>query len=76
MQSEWDKFNVQVGNYINTILKNKNIKIPFTITFGDVEKGKPLIIKDDYGRMEIALNQDSFNKKYKVKISDDIIIKK
>src|SRR3989338_3008483 len=72
MQSEWDKFNVQVGNYINTILKNKNIKIPFTITFGDVEKGKPLIIKDDYGRMEIALNQDSFTKTYKVKISDDI----
>ena len=77
MQSVWDKFDVRLGDNINIILKNKRIiKIPFMTTFGDVGKGNPLIMKDDYGRMEIALNQDSFKKKYKVKIGDDIIIKK
>ena len=72
----WDSFNIKLNNEIDFKIKNKNIKMPFVITFGDVEKGKPLIIKDDYGRIEVALNQDSFTKKYKVKIGDDILIKK
>lgn len=77
MQKLWDKFNVKIGNKINIILRNKKtITIPFFITFGDVEKGKPLIFKDDYGRMEIAINQGSFVKKYPIKIGDDVVIRK
>ena len=70
----WDKFNVKIGNELNLKLKNKTIKIPFHRTFGDVNKGNPLIFKDDYGRMEIALNMGNFCGKYKVKIGDKIKI--
>lgn len=75
--SEWDKMRVKTKDNINIKLNNeKNIKIPFATTFGDVQKGKALIIKDDYGRIEIALNRDSFQKKYKVRIGNNIIISK
>ena len=76
MHSEWDKFKVKFGNLIKLNFKNISLNIPYAITFGDVEKGKPLIFKDDYGRMEVALNQDSFVKKYKVKIGDNVVIRK
>ena len=73
----WDKFNVKLGNGVYVILKNKkSIKIPFFKTFGDVPKGSPLIFKDDYGRMEIAINQGSFIKKHPVKTGEDAVIKK
>jgi len=75
-QVEWHKFRVKLKDEIILKFKNKSVKVPYAVTFGDVEKGKPLIIKDDYGRMEIALNQDSFKNKYKVEIGYDIIIKK
>ena len=74
---EWNKMGVKLKDNLNIIFDNKrNMKVPFAFTFGDVENGKPLIIKDDYGRIEVALNQDSFTKKYKVKIGDDVVIKK
>ena len=76
MASEWDKLNINIGGNILLKIKNRNIKIPFCKTFGDVEKGKPLIMKDDYGRIEVALNQGSFAKKYKVKIGDGVVIRK
>jgi len=77
MQGEWDRFGLKLGDNVIVILKNKKtIKIPFLTTFGDVPKGLPLIFKDDYGRMEVAINQGSFVKKYSVKIGDDILAKK
>lgn len=76
MHDVWDNFNVKMGGLANIKLDKKIIKIPFFTTFGEVEKGKPLIFKDDYGRVEIALNQGSFVKKYKAKIGDEIVIRK
>lgn len=72
----WDKFNLKLKEKINLIFNNNSINVPYVTTFGDVEKGKPLIMKDDYGRVEVALNQDSFSKKYPVKIGDKILIEK
>ena len=72
----WDKFNAKLNEIVNLKFKNKSIDMPFAVTFGDVKKGSPLIIKDDYGRIEVALNQDSFMRKYKVKIGDEILIRK
>ena len=73
---EWDKFNVKQKDLINLNFNNKNIQVAFVTTFGDVGIGKSLIMKDDYGRIEIALNQDSFVNKYKVKIGNDIVVSK
>ena len=76
MQDEWDNLNLKKFNFLNLKFKNKSMKMPFAETFGDVKKGNPLILKDDYGRIEVALNQDSFAKKYKVRIGDNVIVKK
>lgn len=73
---EWDRLRTRLNQAIKINFKNKSIKMPFVITFGDVKKGNPLIIKDDYGRIEVALNHDSFAKKYKVKIGDEVVIAK
>ena len=76
MYGAWDSFNVKPNNTINLKLKNKSIKITHARTFGDVEIRGPLIMKDDYGRVEVALNQGSFRKKYKAEVGDGIIITK
>ena len=77
MHEVWDKFNIKLNDNVRLDFNGNNVDLPFAATFGDVGKGKPLIIKDDYGRIELALNQDSFAKKYPVKIGDEIrIIKK
>ncbi len=76
MQSVWDKFNVKIGDNLNLKFNRKSVDVPFFTTFGDIAKGRPLIFKDDYGRMEIAINQGSFIKKYHVKIGYDVVIRK
>ncbi len=76
MYSLWDRFNVKIKDIVEFNFKNKSVRMPYAMTFGDVEKAKPLIIKDDYGRVEVALNQDSFKRKYKVEIGDNAVIKK
>ncbi|QQG41113.1 MAG: SAM-dependent chlorinase/fluorinase [Candidatus Levyibacteriota bacterium] len=45
-------------------------------TFGQVKPQEPLILKDDYGRVEIAINLGEFAKKYKVNVDDRVVIKK
>lgn len=72
----WDAFKAGLNCRFNLFFCDEDIMVPFVTTFGDVEKGKPLIIKDDYGRIEIALNQGSFEKEYGVKIGDNIMIEK
>lgn len=72
----WAKFKVKVNDKVNLRFHKNSVDMPHAMTFGDVGKGKPLILKDDYGRVEVALNQGSFAKKYNVKIGDDILITK
>ena len=72
----WDKFNIEIGENIELRINNKTMKIPHCRTFGDVNKGKPLIFRDDYGRIEIALNMGNFSKEFKVKIADKCVIRK
>ena len=76
MQKIWDKFNVELYKTISINFNKKNIKLPFARTFGDVPKGKPLIFKDDYGRIEAALNMGNLAKTFGLKIGDKCIIKK
>ena len=75
-QEEWDKFNIKLNENVKLIFNNNSVDMPFAMTFGDVEKEKPLMMKDDYGRIEVALNQNSFSKKYNIKIGDNVVIKK
>lgn len=76
MQSVWDKFKVKTGNKVNLKFNKNSVELPYATTFGDVKKDNPLIMKDDYGRIEVALSQGSFAKRYNAKIGDGIVIKK
>ena len=74
--AEWNKLKAKLGDFISFDFNNKDVKLQIAATFGDVPKGNPLIFKDDYGRMEVALNMGNFAEKYKVKIGDKFTIKK
>ncbi|MBI2075622.1 MAG: SAM-dependent chlorinase/fluorinase [Candidatus Aenigmarchaeota archaeon] len=76
LHDEWDKLEIENGNRVEMINGRKKIIVPLVDTFGDVAKGEPLIMKDDYQRMEVALNCGSFVKKYPVCVGDKIMIKK
>jgi hypothetical protein len=72
---EMKKF-ARIGEKIVVELKGKKLRIPFVKTFGSVKKGKPLILLDDFFRVEIALNQGNFSKKFLLKTGDKVILKK
>jgi S-adenosyl-L-methionine hydrolase (adenosine-forming) len=72
----WDNFKLDKGQTVKLIFDNVSVDLPYFTTFGDVKKGYPLILKDDYSRVEVSLNQDSFKNRHKVKIKDKVIIKK
>jgi len=74
LQEELDKLGLEINDKIEMRIKNKKIIMPFVNTFGDVPEGKPLIMKDDYRRIEIAVNKGSFAKKYGVKAGDKVTI--
>lgn len=74
--STWDKFKVKINDFLILFFDDEEIEAPFVTTFGDVEKGDALVMKDDYGRIEVSLNRDSFEKNYNVKIGDDFVIEK
>lgn len=56
--------------------ENKQIEAVFVDVFGDVEKGQPLVLNDDYKRNEVAINMGNFAKTYNVKVGDSCIIRK
>ncbi|MBI4994277.1 SAM-dependent chlorinase/fluorinase [Candidatus Peregrinibacteria bacterium] len=76
MRKQWDKFSVTKNQFVVVQFKKRKIKLPFVETFGDVKINQPLILKDDYGRVEIAVNMGNFAEIYGIKIGDKCIIKK
>jgi S-adenosyl-L-methionine hydrolase (adenosine-forming) len=71
----WDKLSVKLKDSITVNFNNKGLAMPYCLTFGDVKKGKELILKDDYGRIELAVNQGSLKERHGFKIGDKITIK-
>ncbi len=76
LHKTWDEFKIKLGEEVIVNFGNQKIKMPFVETFSQVKVQQPLILKDDYGRMEIAINLDNFAKRYKIKIGDRCVIKK
>ncbi|MBI2022458.1 SAM-dependent chlorinase/fluorinase [Candidatus Daviesbacteria bacterium] len=76
LHSTWDQFKLELGQTVRFILNNQTLKLPFFETFGQVDIGTPLILKDDFGRIEVAINQGSFAKKFSVKVGDKCTVKK
>lgn len=72
----WDEFKVKLGEEVIVTFGVKKIKMPFVEIFSQVNPQEPLILKDDYGRIEVAINMGNFAKTYKIKTGDRCIIKK
>jgi len=72
----WDKADIRLKEIVELEFKDKKIHLMFVKTFSDVLAGDPLIMKDDYGRIELAINQGSFSTKYHLEIGDKIIVRR
>lgn len=57
-----DAVSLQIGNH--------TIVLPYKRTFGDVPPGEALIMDDDFGRVEIAVNMENFAERFGVKVGD------
>lgn len=68
---QWDANGISEGDEICLELAGHDpLKLRVCRTFGDVDEGVCLILKDDYGRVEVAKNLGSFVQQYPVKIGD------
>jgi S-adenosylmethionine hydrolase len=52
----------------------ESLCLPIGRTFTDVAEGKPLILKDNYGRIEMAVNMGSFAETFNIKIGDSVVL--
>jgi len=78
LQGDFEKTGIGYGDEIVIELprKKKRIKAKFFKTFGDVGVGKVVVFNDDYGRVEIAINQGNLCRKFDIKLLDVIRIRK
>lgn len=74
-QDTWDTLGLKLGAIVTLVSKRlPPIQLPYGRTFSDVAKQACLILKDDQGRIEIAMNLGSFAERYGFKIGDDIVL--
>jgi S-adenosylmethionine hydrolase len=76
LHDEWDRLGLNPGDRVEMILGDKRIELPFVRTFGEANEGEPLIMKDDYSRIEAAINVGAFTEKYPVRVGDRVVIRK
>lgn len=50
--------------------------VGFQWVFGEVLPGEPLILEDDFGRMELAVNQGNFSSTFDVKRGDSLVLRR
>lgn len=71
----WEKFGVKKNDMLHLNFESgKSLEVPFMDTFGDVQKGQPLIMPDDYGRTEVAINMGNFSRHCSVKTGEKCTI--
>ncbi|MBN2330528.1 MAG: SAM-dependent chlorinase/fluorinase [Candidatus Aenigmarchaeota archaeon] len=76
-QPVWSRFGVKKNDRLVLEFAGKRrVEAPFVDTFGDVGIGQPLIMPDDYGRTEAAINMGSFSKTFGVKSGEKCVIRK
>ncbi len=71
-QDDFARSGIKYKDNILIEVAGRKIKTRFLKTFGEVAKGDVVAFPDDYGRIEIAINQGSFCKRYGVKLMDNI----
>ncbi len=64
------------GDTINASIIGRQFSLPYKRTFGEVTIGEAVLVDDDFGRVEVAINQGSFANKFNVKVGDTIVLEK
>lgn len=72
----WDGLNLKLGAKVKLRTSTNELELIVGEKFGDVPQGQSLIMKDDYGRVEIATNLGSFAKTYKFQIGSEFTIER
>jgi S-adenosyl-L-methionine hydrolase (adenosine-forming) len=62
------------GDKVHVRLAGRTIDAPLAHTFSDVPRGAPLLFIDSRGRVGLALNQDSFARRYNVTVPSALAI--
>ena len=65
-----------VGDTIELSADSKKILLPYQRTFGEVPVGSPVIVDDDFGRVEVAVNQGNFGEKHTIERGMNIVLRK
>lgn len=61
LHKAWDSLGCELGEHLNAEFEGHDpVELIFATTFGDVPQGCAVIMKDDYGRVEIAKNMQRF----------------
>ena len=76
INDEFVKSGIKYKDDIEIDTSVKRINTKFLKAFGEVSKGEVIVIPDDCGRIEIAINQGRFEDKFGVKVGDKVTIKK
>ena len=74
LQKEFARLGLKKGQHINVRLKYKTISLPFASTFGEVHSQGELIMPDDFGRVELAVNRGSFVSRYPLRIGEKVAL--
>lgn len=62
------------GDTVRVRLAGRTIDVPLAHTFSDVPRGAPLLFIDSRGHLGLALNQDSFARRYNVTVPSTLAI--
>ncbi len=74
LQEAWDAFGVPPDGKVTLQKGRRKIVVRHTRTFGDVPPRRGCIMKDDYTRVEAAINRGNLQKRFPVKIGDRVTI--
>ena len=76
LHEEWDRLGLKPGDRVEMDISGRKLVLAFANTFGEVAEGEALIMKDDYSRIEAAINMGSFTEKHPLKVGDGVTVRK
>jgi S-adenosyl-L-methionine hydrolase (adenosine-forming) len=71
----WDSFGADLGDTVQAEFASAGVAtLRVCRTFGDVDPGELLILRDDYGRVEIARNQAALTELFPIEIGSSVTL--
>jgi hypothetical protein len=75
LHHEFDRFRLKAGSAMLLFVRDRKVPLLFARTFSDVKRGHPLVFKDDYWRMEIALNQGNLASRLGLRVGQEVMLR-